>query len=97
MAAAEDFDTVDRIVIVLVVNEHAFFYGNLFSGIADIDDAEQVVGDVQILERRKGTFFCLATFARKWQNVDSVTEYVFHLIEKQLDLKKNVNHIIEKL
>lgn len=87
MTAPENFNAVDRVIIVLVVNEHALFYSNLLRSITDIDDAEQMVGYVQILEREERTFFSLSTFARQGQDVDSVTEHVFHLIEEQLDLK----------
>lgn len=46
VAATEDFDAVDRIIVVLVVKKYALFYGNLFGGIAYIDNAEQVVGHI---------------------------------------------------
>jgi len=61
--AVEDFDAVDRVVVVLVVNQDPLLDDDFFGGIADVDHAEESVRKVDFFERREralGAFAALA-------------------------------------
>ena len=51
----KDLHTVDRIVVIFIIDQHAFLHCDQFGCITDVNHTEYVVGDVNNSQWGKGT------------------------------------------
>jgi hypothetical protein len=58
----EDLDTVDRIVVIFVIEQYTFLQSDQFRCITDVNHTEYMVGDVNLLQWGEGTLTRLTSF-----------------------------------
>lgn len=70
----KDLHTIDRIVVIFIIDQYTFLQDDQFGCITDVNHTEYVVGDVNNSQRSEGTLAGLPSFTSQGNRRDPNTQ-----------------------